>query len=80
MTHQQLIDEYTSLPDEAQRQVADFVAFLRQRHKTVQSVQQSPVTGLENEAFIGMWRDHPDLKESTAWVRRTRTEEWGEGA
>jgi len=79
MTQQQLIDEYSSLPDEAQRQVADFVAFLRQRYKAAQSMPQAHTADLENEPFIGMWRNRADLEDSTTWVRNTRKAEWGEG-
>ena len=32
MTPQKLFDEYVALPVEAQRQVADFIAFLHQRY------------------------------------------------
>jgi hypothetical protein len=80
MTQQQLIDEYTSLPEEAQRQVADFVAFLRHRYKATLSKQQSRGADLEKEPFIGMWRDRQDLEDSTTWVRNTRKAEWGESS
>ena len=80
MTQQQLIDEYISLPDEAQRQVADFVAFLRQRYNVAHSRQQARTADLEKEPFIGMWCDRQDLKDSATWVRNTRRAEWGEGS
>lgn len=80
MTQQQLIAEYTSLPEEAQRQVADFVAFLRQRYKAAHSMPQPRTTDVENEPFIGMWRNRKDLADSTTWVRNARRTEWGEGA
>ena len=80
MTQQQLIDEYTSLPEEAQHQVADFVAFLRQRYKAAPSKQQSRPVDLEKELFIGMWRNRQELEDSTTWVRNTRKAEWGEGS
>ena len=79
MTQKQLIEEYTSLPDEAQRQVADFVAFLRERYKTA-PIQPSGSADLENEPFIGMWHNRQDLEDSTTWVRNTRKSEWGESS
>ncbi|MBM4257738.1 MAG: DUF2281 domain-containing protein [Deltaproteobacteria bacterium] len=79
MTQQQLIDEYISLPKEAQHQVADFVAFLRQRYKAAPPIQQPRTADLEKEPFIGMWRNRQDLDDSTTWVRNTRKAEWGEG-
>jgi hypothetical protein len=80
MTQQQFIEEYTSLPDEAQRQVADFVAFLRQRYKVAQSMPQARTADLENEPFIGMWRNRQDVEDSSTWVRNTRKAEWGEAS
>lgn len=35
MTQQELFNEFLSLPAEAQRQVIDFIAFLRQRYAVV---------------------------------------------
>jgi AbrB family looped-hinge helix DNA binding protein len=32
---------------------------------------------LQKEAFIGLWKDREDLKDSAAWVRRVREGEWG---
>ena len=80
MTQRQFIDEYTSLPEEAKRQVEDFVAFLRQRYMVAPSRPQVRTADLEREPFIGMWRNHQDLEDSTTWVRNTRKAEWGDGA
>nr|VFJ74318.1 MAG: Predicted antitoxin, contains HTH domain [Candidatus Kentron sp. FW] len=32
---------------------------------------------MENEAFVGTWRDRSDMADSTAWVRNLRQKEWG---
>ncbi|MEX0715876.1 MAG: DUF2281 domain-containing protein, partial [Planctomycetaceae bacterium] len=74
MTQQELLDEIESLPPEVQRQVADFIAFLRQRYRPAR-----PARGrdLAKEPFVGMWRDRTDLEDSTAWVRSARKAEWG---
>lgn len=74
------MDEYVSLPDEAKRQVADFVAFLRQRYTVAPSMPQARTVDLETEPFIRMWRNRQDLEDSTTLVRNTRKAEWGEGA
>lgn len=77
MTHQELLDEFESLPAEAQRQVAEFIALLRQRYRLVQPGRSRD---LAKEPFIGMWRDRSDLEDSSAWVRNARTSEWGESS
>lgn len=75
MTQQQLIDEFESLPKEAQRQVADFISFLHSRYRTAPEV--SPVDReLADEEFIGMWAKREDMADSSGWVRRSREREW----
>jgi len=70
-------NDYAALPAEAQRQVADFIAFLRQRYRP--AAGGKPRTARwEDEPFVGMWRDREDLKDSAAWVRHLRGSEWAE--
>ncbi|MEH2086346.1 hypothetical protein [Nostoc sp.] len=76
MTQQELLNEFLSLPAEAQRQVIDFIAFLRQRYAVVEPASQSPDFDLINDSFIGMWSDRQDLADSTDWVRGVRENEW----
>jgi hypothetical protein len=76
MTQQELLNEFLSLPVEAQRQVIDFIAFLRQRYSAVESASHSADFDLINDSFIGMWSDRQDLADSTAWVRGVRENEW----
>lgn len=78
MTHRKLLDEYIALPVDAQRQVANFIFFLQQQYAVNQPVQKNRQTDLKKEPFIGMWRNRQDLSDSSNWVRKTRTSEWGE--
>ena len=64
-----------NLPPEAQRQVMHFIAFLRERHAPSRS-RNAKVTNLEDEPFVGMWKDRDDFENSTHWVRETREREW----
>ncbi|RMF90342.1 MAG: DUF2281 domain-containing protein [Nitrospinota bacterium] len=57
--------------------VADFIAFLRLRYVQEPSEDASTLPPLRDEPFIGMWRDRPDMANSSAWVRNVRTREWG---
>lgn len=75
MTNEEILREINSLPLEAQRQIEDFVAFLRQRYKSA-PVAETAVTNLTAEEFVGMWRDREDLQDSTAWVRNVRQSHW----
>ncbi|MEH1841607.1 MAG: hypothetical protein V7L20_23395 [Nostoc sp.] len=76
MTQQELFNEFLSLLAEAQRQVIDFIAFLRQRYAVVKPASQSSDIDLINDSFIGMWSDRQDLADSTAWLCGVRENEW----
>lgn len=75
-----LFEDIGSLPPEAQKQVSDFVAFLKLRYPVVQLTRKAKRTKLADEPFIGMWRDREDMRDSSAWVRRLREREWDSGA
>jgi hypothetical protein len=76
MTHEELLRELALLPPEGQRQVADFIAFLRERYAHSQSLEHSTTSDLAQDSFIGMWRDHEDMQDSSGWVRNLREHEW----
>ena len=74
-----IVREIESLPPEAQKEVLDFVAFLKVRYLTTQPVKKTKQTKLADESFVGMWRNREDMQDSTAWVRGLRQQEWGHG-
>lgn len=78
MTTPQILQDFTSLPPEAQKQVTDFVAFLKARYGTV-SRKKAKLGKLSDEPFVGMWKDREDMRDSTKWVRELRQREWGRG-
>ncbi|MDY0164799.1 DUF2281 domain-containing protein [Desulfobotulus sp.] len=73
-----LFREIVSLPPEAQRQVVDFVAFLKTRYPKKQKKNQKTIFCMEKESFIGMWQDRKDMQDSSEWVRSMRRKEWGD--
>jgi len=77
MTDEEILREINSLPPEAQRQLEDFISFLRERYGSSKT-KTAPTSGLEYEAFVGMWRDREDMRDSSAWVRNVRQSHWGE--
>jgi hypothetical protein len=76
MTNEEILREINSLPIEAQRQIEDFIAFLRQRYQS-SSPAETAKTDLAAEEFIGMWRGREDMQDSTNWVRNVRGSHWG---
>ncbi|MGI9054673.1 MAG: DUF2281 domain-containing protein [Pyrinomonadaceae bacterium] len=76
MTNEEILREINSLPVEAQRQIEDYVAFLRERYQKSQP-KNEPASDLNKEKFVGMWRDREDMQDSSAWVRNIREKHWG---
>ncbi len=73
MRQEDILDQFTALPPEAQRQVIDFMDFLKTRYTTLDEEKKSDNS---DEPFIGMWRNREDMRDSSIWVRRTRNNEW----
>jgi hypothetical protein len=71
-----IVQDIASLPPEAQREVIDFIAFLKTRYPTAPDLSVTNRTELTDEPFVGMWRDREDMQDSTAWVRNMRRSEW----
>jgi hypothetical protein len=76
MKEERVWREYIALPPELQKQVAEFITFLRTRYASQRVSKTAKRTKLANEPFIGMWRDREDLMDSSAWVRSIRQREW----
>lgn len=76
MREERIWREYTALPPELQKQVADFITFLRTRYTPPRVSKTAKRTKLASEPFIGMWRNREDLQDSSAWVRSIRQREW----
>jgi hypothetical protein len=77
MTGEDILREINSLPPEAQREIEEFISSLRERYGHSRP-NTPPASGLESEAFVGMWRGREDMSDSAAWVRNVRKSHWGE--
>ncbi|EIJ36564.1 DUF2281 domain-containing protein [Thiothrix nivea] len=78
MNTQAMMEGLSSLPPDAQQQVADFIEFLKTRYqKNKPEKKKVARTPLSQEAFIGMWRERQDMQDSSQWVRELRRKEWG---
>jgi len=78
MNTAQLLNDIEQLPSEAQRQIANFIAFIKVRYQ-YQSVETKPkpeITegdkSINSSDFVGMWADRPinlsDIRNH-AWQR-----------
>jgi hypothetical protein len=64
------------LPPEARREVEDFVSFLSLRYANAAKPSGGKTSSRTAARFVGMWRNREDLRDSSAWVQRTRRQEW----
>ena len=76
MQPEKIFDDISNLPPEAQRQVVEFIAFLRSRYKRSDEEKQIRQTNIVNEPFIGIWKDREDMNNSSTWLRNLRESEW----
>lgn len=76
MNLEKLLQDVASLPPVAQREAIDFIDFLKWRYGEMPEKSRDNLPDLENEPFIGMWRNRTDMTDSTAWVRKLRAKEW----
>ncbi len=77
MNPEKLLQDVASLPPVAQQEVIDFIEFLKWRYRGIPDKSSDNLPNLEDEPFIGMWRNRIDMVDSTAWVRNLRAKEWG---
>jgi hypothetical protein len=75
MEQEKIINDFTNLPPAAQRQVVDFIAFLRTRYKPY-STQKPEAVDWSKESFVGIWKEREDMNDSVSWVRQTRRTQW----
>ena len=78
MGEENILKEFTNLPPEAQRQVVNFIAFLRSRYQRASKGKKSKRIAITKEPFIGMWKERDDMKDGRMWIRNLRKSEWRE--
>ena len=69
MTNQEMLNEFSSLPQEAQRQVMSFIAFLRHNYSPIESSVQIAASAYPSPKFYGCIDDetfirHPQGQQS----------------
>ena len=80
MKKNKFLQEFYSLPQDAQQQVVDFIAFLQTRYQPASSGMKTSRKQLSSETFVGIWKNREDMSNSSAWVRNARETEWGNSA
>lgn len=76
MSQAEIIDEFEKLPSEAQKQVKDYILFLRAQYEKSPFFNKEKTGEIKDEPFIGIWTDRDDLRDSRTWLRTVRKSEW----
>lgn len=76
MAQTEIVEEFNKLPFEAQKQVKDYILFLRSRYENTPSQYKQKTGDISGDPFIGIWKDRTDLTDSRAWIRSVRKSEW----
>ena len=73
-----IIRDLSVLPITQQKEIADYIEFLKKRYKKTPLARTSRPRKqkLSTESFIGIWQNRKDMKDSISWVRNTRLTEW----
>ena len=76
MNQEKLLHDVISLPQFAQQEVIDFIAFMKLRYGNASEKSNKNLPEIANEPFIGMWCNRDDMDDSRDWVRNLRMNEW----
>jgi hypothetical protein len=76
MDQRQILQEFSALPPEAQKLVAELIVLLGKRNQRPRPVQKIKPIPIIKEKFIGIWQNREDMQDSHAYVRNLRQHEW----
>ena len=76
MNSEILIGKFASLSKNDKKEVLDFIDFLRSKNRRSRGRRQTKISKIEDEKFIGMWKNRDDMIDSAAWVRNLRQKDW----
>ena len=72
---ERLNQDIATLPQTAQQLVIEFVGFLKYRYAPT-SIDSIQPLNFQDDPFVGMWSDRPEMQDSTTWVRQIRQQHW----
>ena len=79
MTMPRILQDFSSLSPEAQKQLLDYLDYLKTRYPAIVT-KKAKKRKLKDEPFIGMWQNRTDIRNGAEYVRDLRRREWGRKA
>jgi hypothetical protein len=70
-------EKLRKLPPDAQEHVKDYIEFISLKHSK-KTLDKSYANKLSSSSFFGIWKDRPEMNDSTDWVRSLRKSQWSE--
>ncbi|BAU15225.1 hypothetical protein LEP3755_57820 [Leptolyngbya sp. NIES-3755] len=78
-----LVEKLNVLPPAKQQELLAFAESLVKEAQATQKATESEKSArlplselLKDTEVVGMWRDRPEMQDSTAWVRQLRQQQW----
>jgi len=73
----QLVEQIEALPEKARQEIEHLVLVMKLRY-----ARQNPLTDEElaqwaDPEIFGMYADREDVRDSTAYIRKLREQQWG---
>lgn len=70
--------EIDTFPEELQLLLLDFIELLKKRYPSLKkdNLNLEITENIDDESFIGIWKDREDMQNSHDWVRKIREQEW----
>ena len=79
MATPRILQDFSSLSPEAQKQLLDYLDYLKARYPAGVT-KKARKRKLKDEPFIGMWQNRKDIRNGAEYVRDLRRREWGRKA
>jgi hypothetical protein len=76
MDETKILQDFSDLPPEAQKLVADLITLLRKQPAHAKSGRTTKLLPLTDEPFIGIWQERKEMQDSNAYIRDLRRREW----
>lgn len=76
MEQTQILQEFSTLPPEAQKVVAELITLLGKQNQRLRPAPKAKAVPIAEEKFIGIWQNREDMHDSNVYVRNLRQREW----
>lgn len=76
MTKKMILSQLDALPNEGLKEVAAFIAFIKNRYQPPDIKKRKRKVPIEKESFVGMWKNRQDMQDSVSFVKSMRENEW----